>query len=1113
MTDKRQCNLAAGILTAAADPAQDHKPWPGRILRLLLRWGLPLAILAVLGYLLFSRLSFRELVGILSRAEPGWLLIGLFFYVLTNVLRAARMVKLLACPYSHTMYLLPVMFAVSLFNNVLPMRTGELSFPYLVQKDGMDYGRSLVALLISRLFDLLAVCSLFVLAAVCQYAVLSESVVRLIVVAVGAAFLLIVLLASLPALGRRVVHLLHAGVPGETKPVSGWRAVVSEQAEKAATALDMMHSKRTYWLAVVHSLLIWLCTYAWFASYLQGIGLPTGFGRTILGASFAALSKSLPIGSIGGFGTHEAGWALGFTLLGQETGEAILGGFAVNLLTLFASALCGLSSLAWLALRNGRSLRHYLAGTIGTARKTETDGTFLTRQLKRHRAIAVIVLLFVVLGTLYSIVTPLFETPDEVWHYLYVKHFADGKGLPVYEEGVTFPMRQEASQPPLYYLLNGWATVWIDTSDVETVIQYNPHAAIGTPSASGNRNVTSHTPYEDFPYRGTVLAAHLSRLLSVLMGVGAVVCTYAIARRLFPHPDWLAPAAAGFNAFIPQFIFIHASVNNDVLTTLLAALSLWLVVCIAQDGASIRRLCALGAVLGLAALSKLNGLVLVPLSAVVLIALAYRSGRKWAFVRWGLYTYASAALVGGWWYLRNWMLYGDPFGLNLMFTVMPKRAQRPSLTELLHLLDGALKSFFGVFGWFNIAMEPWMYQLLEFGLVAALLGLARFLYLRFVQRRRAEIERAGLLVLWSAAFIAALVGWTQARWPQGRLLFPAISAICILFVLGLRQWLPLRYARPGILALLAALVALAALVPYRYIAPAYARARPLTTAELMAISQPMSVEFGQQVRLLGYDLSEDTVSAGSRVWLTLYWEGLTAIDRDHSVFIHLVDARGVTVAQRDSYPGSGNDPTRSWEPGQAIRDVHPLDVPAILLAQGPFRIQIGLYEYDTGQRLTTRDLEGEVADFVQLPTILYPSEQSAAALHELDLVFEELIALTGYSVEPLVVRPGGKLKVVLRWQALADVREDFTVFVQLIRGRDEIWGQSDHVPRSGQAPTSTWKANALVIDEFVVDLSPDAPDGMYQFAMGLYRPATVKRLKLADGTDTVVLGTIAVRSQ
>ena len=134
-----------------------------------------------------------------------------------------------------------------------------------------------------------------------------------------------------------------------------------------------------------------------------------------------------------------------------------------------------------------------------------------------QRWIKLILIAFVILGTLYSVVVPLFEAPDEVWHYLYVKHFADGNGLPVYREGTTFPMRQEASQPPLFYVLNGWATAWIDTHDAEQIVRYNPHAAVGTAAPWGNRNMMGHTSQEQVP---------LSRY-----GLG---CT---SSALFLHPD------------------------------------------------------------------------------------------------------------------------------------------------------------------------------------------------------------------------------------------------------------------------------------------------------------------------------------------------------------------------------------------------------------------------------------------------------------------------------------------------------------------------------------------------------------------------------------------------
>lgn len=350
------------------------------------------------------------------------------------------------------------------------------------------------------------------------------------------------------------------------------------------------------------------------------------------------------------------------------------------------------------------------------------------------RCITLILLVFVALGTLYNVVVPVFEAPDEVWHYLYAKHFADGNGLPVYREGTTFPMRQEASQPPLFYVLNGWATAWIDTSDVEQVVRYNPHAAVGTATPWGNRNMIAHTAQEQFPYRGTVLAVHLVRFFCILMGAGTVLCTFAIARRLFPSPSWLALVAAAINAFTPQFLFIHASVSNDVLVTLLSALTLWLLVCIAQDGISSARLLVLGMVLGLAALTKLSGLLLLPLTALVLLGLAWRSGSWRSAVRWGLWTFVPAAAIAGWWYVRNLMLYRDPFGLKLMFAVLPPRAQRPTFGELLGQFEGVFKSFWGVFGWFNVPMEDGVYQAFAFIVLLGAMGLLGFLYTRFAGR-------------------------------------------------------------------------------------------------------------------------------------------------------------------------------------------------------------------------------------------------------------------------------------------------------------------------------------------------------------------------------------------
>ena len=193
--------------------------------------------------------------------------------------------------------------------------------------------------------------------------------------------------------------------------------------------------------------------------------------------------------------------------------------------------------------------------------------------------LALILAGFTVLATVYSLVTPLFEASDELWHYPMVKYVADHDfGLPVQRPGQTdaeAPWRQEGSQPPLYYMLGAAATFWIDTSDLPDIRRINPHANIGEIWPDGNANMVVHTSNrESFPWSGTVLAMHIVRFLSILMGLGTVYVTYLLGRELFPNTPVIALAAAAFTAFNPMFLFISAVINNDNLSTLLASVLL-----------------------------------------------------------------------------------------------------------------------------------------------------------------------------------------------------------------------------------------------------------------------------------------------------------------------------------------------------------------------------------------------------------------------------------------------------------------------------------------------------------------------------------------------------------
>jgi len=724
--------------------------------------------------------------------------------------------------------------------------------------------------------------------------------------------------------------------------------------------------------------------------------------------------------------------------------------------------------------------------------------------------LAVILVAFVVLGVVYSVVVPPFEASDELWHYPMVRYIADHWDLPVQDPENVGPWRQEGSQPPLYYAIAAAATFWIDTSDMEVVRHLNPHVDNGIATPDGNINLVVHNPaLEAFPWRGTVLAVHLIRFLSVLMGAAGVYFTYRIARVVVPGDPVLGLAAAAVHGFTPMFVFISGAVNNDNLVVPLCGLGLWMLLRLAGEREwttrqAAARYLALGVVLGLGALTKTSALGLAVVTAVVVTMRAVRR-RSWGeFLLGGLATALPMLLIAGWWYLRNLRLYGDVTGLNVFTEILGTRDVPADLAQLWRERYSFLAGYWGNFGGLNVPLPAWAYSLLNGLSLVALLGLLLSLFLSLLRPHIPASSRLRvppsplpprpllLSLLWALLVLLPWVGWARVTWSsQGRLVFPAIPVWSLLLVLGLRvvafYVLHSKLTRCSLvivhsyLVLPAALFLLSLAAPFVWIAPAYAPPEPLTDAGVAAIPQRLEADFGGVMRLLGYDLEEDEVGPGGQVGVTLYWEAVGPADRDYTVFVHLLGEGDLLVAQRDTFPGLGLLSTMWLEPGFRWADRYVLQVPATAYAPDLARIEVGLYDATTGVRLPA-STGGDNVRFGRVAVRPVPGDLP----NPISVNFGDRMALVGYELSDRVVRPGEVVTLTLYWQGVEPMEVNYTVSAQLVDPTQRKAAQDDGWPQGGAAPTAAWQPGQTVVDARPLAVYPDAPPGVYDVRVVVY---------------------------
>ncbi|MEW6379804.1 MAG: glycosyltransferase family 39 protein [bacterium] len=445
---------------------------------------------------------------------------------------------------------------------------------------------------------------------------------------------------------------------------------------------------------------------------------------------------------------------------------------------------------------------------------------------RRLLNVSLIIMLFILLALAYSLVVPIFNAPDEPFHFEYIRFLAMQKKLPnqtVKDLSIT----TEGFNPPLYYLIGAGALGLLSGNRASDIgihneqdlaqFYYYPEAGfserIYPPLNPGyikwgkggrERNMFLTTSQDRFPFSGSIRVIHLLRLISVLIGALTVLFILKTAEILFPDHKSIALLSACLCAFNPQFTFLSGALNNDNLVTMFSAISLYLLTgLVLSERDNPRRLTALGAAIGLGLISKVNisFLVVISIIGVIYQTIASDPSRKLVRVIRNLaLLLIPMAIISGWYFVRGVSLFGvdDPLGWKLQAIqnpdlVMPARIRTQFLTRAFAPM--LFTSFWGQFDWLTIKLPLWIYGIYGLISLAGLAGVAFFLAsgIRRKLWREREIRVTVCLELFLAAILLAVTNLVILNWnfiaAQGRLIFPVMAPLCIFMAMGVSSGL------------------------------------------------------------------------------------------------------------------------------------------------------------------------------------------------------------------------------------------------------------------------------------------------------------------------------------
>lgn len=283
--------------------------------------------------ILFSQIELSDVIIILTRIKPIYIVAIFIFYAASYLLKAMRLHILL----NREVGVKELFYIVCFHNmalNVFPARSGELSYIYLLNKrHNRTAGEGAASLITIRIIDVITISLFFYISIILTHDLPPIVMNAIKMIGPFLFFMILFILTFIWNCDGFVNLLRNISIHFKVNNKKSINYIFNKLDEMSGTFKKLTH--RQFVNCIIISICIWIMIYSGLYALIEAMGISVALESFLLASTFFLMTSIIPVQGIGGFGTLEGGWAISFMAVGVAKEVAISSGIIMHIISIF----------------------------------------------------------------------------------------------------------------------------------------------------------------------------------------------------------------------------------------------------------------------------------------------------------------------------------------------------------------------------------------------------------------------------------------------------------------------------------------------------------------------------------------------------------------------------------------------------------------------------------------------------------------------------------------------------------------------------------------------------------------------------------------------------------